>query len=45
MQLLTVGKKGNSRADIQTMVDAYNNNPALTETIAIAEDDFQTTKK
>ena len=40
MQLLTVGKKGNSRADIQTMVDAYNNNPALTETIAIAEDDF-----
>ena len=42
MQLLTVGKKGNTRADIQTMVDAYNNNPALTQTIAIAEDDFST---
>lgn len=40
MQLLTVGKIGSARADIQTMVDAYNNNPALTETIAMAEDDF-----
>ncbi|HKM92067.1 MAG TPA: bifunctional UDP-sugar hydrolase/5'-nucleotidase [Prolixibacteraceae bacterium] len=40
MQLLTVGKKGNTRADIQTMVDGYNNNPALTETIAIAEDEL-----
>ena len=40
MELLIVGKKGNTRADIQEMVDAYNNNPALTETIAIAEDDF-----
>ena len=40
MQLLTVGNKGSTRADIQTMVDAYNNNPALTETIATAEDDF-----
>ena len=42
MQLLTVGKKGNTRADIQKMVDGYNNNPGLTETIAIAEDDFST---
>ena len=42
MQLLTVGQKGNSRADIQAMVDGYNNNPALTEIIAIAEDDFST---
>jgi 5'-nucleotidase len=42
MQLLTVGNNGNTRADIQTMVDAYNNNPALTQTIAIAEDDFST---
>ena len=42
MELLTVGKKGSSRADIQKMVDAYNNNPALTETIAVAEDDFST---
>ena len=40
MQLLTVGNKGNTRADIQVMVDGYNNNPALTGTIAIAEDDF-----
>ncbi len=40
MELLTVGKEGNIRADIQEMVDDYNNNPALTETIAIAEDDF-----
>ena len=40
MQLLTVGNKGNARADIQLMVDGYNNNPALTQTIAIAEDDF-----
>ncbi|HHX35234.1 MAG TPA: bifunctional metallophosphatase/5'-nucleotidase [Gammaproteobacteria bacterium] len=40
MQLLTVGREGDSRADIQAMVDAYNNNPALTETIAVAEDDF-----
>ena len=42
MELLTVGQKGNSRSDIQVMVDAYNNNSALTETIAIAEDDFST---
>ena len=42
MQLLTVGKKGSTRADIQVMVDTYNNNPAMTETIAIAEDDFST---
>lgn len=40
MQLLTVGNEGESRADIQTMVDNYNNNPALTETIAVAADDF-----
>lgn len=40
MSLLAIGKKGNSRADIQEMVEAYNNNPALTKTIAIAEDDF-----
>ncbi len=42
MQLLPVGRKGNTRADIQKMVDGYNNNPGLTETIAIAEDDFST---
>lgn len=42
MQLLTVGKTGNTRSDIQVMVDNYNNNPALTETIAIAEDQFST---
>ncbi|MDD2412486.1 MAG: bifunctional UDP-sugar hydrolase/5'-nucleotidase [Bacteroidales bacterium] len=42
MHLLTVGKEGSKRADIQKMVDAYNNNPALTETIAVAEDDFST---
>jgi 5'-nucleotidase len=42
MKLLTVGKKGSIRADIQNMVDHYNSNPALTETIAIAEDDFST---
>jgi len=40
MQLLTVGSTGNTRADIQDMVDTYNSNPALTETIAIAEDYF-----
>ena len=40
MQLLNVGKNGNSRSDIQAMVDVYNNNPALTEIIATAEDDF-----
>src|SRR5690606_7237185 len=42
MELLTVGKIGGTRADIQDMVDVYNNNPALTETIAIAADDFST---
>ena len=42
MKLITVGKEGNSRSDIQEMVDAYNNNTTLTETIAIAEDDFST---
>lgn len=42
MQLLDVGSKGNSRADIQAMVDTYNSNPAMTETVAIAEDDFST---
>lgn len=42
MELLTVGNKGNVRDDIQEMVDVYNNNPAMTETIAIAEDDFLT---
>jgi 5'-nucleotidase len=40
MELLNVGGKGNTRADIQAMVDGYNNNPALTEIIATAEDDF-----
>ncbi len=40
MQLLTVGNSGSTRADIQQMVDVYNNNPALSETIAIAADDF-----
>lgn len=40
MQLLTVGKNENKSPDIQAMVDSYNNNPALTETIATAEDDF-----
>ena len=40
MQLLTVGKKGSTRPDIQAMVDTYNNNPAMTETIATSEDDF-----
>lgn len=42
MQLLTVGKAGPTRADIQDRVDGYNNNPALTETIAMAADDFST---
>ena len=40
MQLLSVGREGNTRADIQAMVDTYNNNPVMTEIIAIAEDDF-----
>jgi 5'-nucleotidase len=40
MELLTVGNEGNIRTDIQEIVDIYNNNPAMTETIAIAEDDF-----
>ncbi len=40
MELLTVGKEGNIRTDIQEIVDIYNNNPAMTETIAIAEDNF-----
>lgn len=39
-QLLTVAKDGETRADIQAVVDGYNTNPALTETIALAEDDF-----
>lgn len=42
MQLLTVGKKGDSRADVKEMVDAYNNNPSLNQTIATAQDDFST---
>ena len=45
MDLLTVGNKGNTRSDIQAMVDTYNNNPAMTETVAIAEDDFSTKKE
>ncbi len=40
MQLLTIGETGPTRADIKDRVDAYNNNPALIETIAIAADDF-----
>ena len=42
MDLISVGNEGNSSGDIQIMVDAYNNNPILHETIAIAEDDFST---
>lgn len=42
MQLLTVGKTGSTRADVQEMVDVYNNNLAVTETIAMAADDFST---
>lgn len=45
MQLLTVGKEGDSRADIQAKVDAYNNNPVLTQTIAIATDDFSSAEE
>ncbi len=45
MQLLTVGKKGNTRPDIQAKVDKYNSNPAMTEVVAIAEDDFSTKKE
>ena len=45
MDLLTVGNKGNSRSDIQAMVDTYNNNPAMTKTVAIAEDDFSTKRE
>lgn len=40
MKLLPVGNKGNERADIRAMVDAYNNNPALKEKIAVAQADF-----
>ena len=40
MQLLTVGSKGNTRPDIQAKVDTYNSNPAMTQTVAIAQDDF-----
>lgn len=40
MQLFTIDKKGNSSPAIQAMVDSYNNNPAMTQTVAIAEDDF-----
>ncbi len=42
MDLLTVGNKGNSRPDIQAMVDTYNSNPAMTKTVATADDDFST---
>ena len=42
MQLLDVGKKGNTNPAIQAKVDAYNSNPAMTKTVAIAEDDFST---
>ena len=45
MDLLTVGNIGNTRPDIQAMVDTYNNNPAMTETVAIAEDDFSTKRE
>ena len=45
MQLLTVGKKGNTRPDIQAKVDKYNSNPAMTEVVAIAEDNFSTKKE
>lgn len=40
MQLLTVGEKGNERADIRAMVDKFNNNPVMQEKIAEAQDDF-----
>ena len=45
MDLLTVGNKGNFSPEIQAMVDTYNNNPAMTKTVAIAEDDFSTKKE
>lgn len=40
MQLLTVGNGGSKHTDIQEKVDKFNDNPTLTEQIAIAEDDF-----
>ena len=40
MQLLSVGRKGNISPAIQTMVDNFNSNPAMTKIVAIAEDDF-----
>ena len=45
MQLLTVGKEGNTLPDIQAMVDTYKNNPAMTETVAIAQDEFSNTEE
>jgi len=40
MQLLTIGNKGKERSDIRDMVNKYNNNPSLSETIAEATADF-----
>ena len=45
MELLDVGKKGNRSAEVQKMVDGYNDNPRLNEPIATANDDFTSTEE
>lgn len=45
MQLITVGNDGSKRADIQEMVDKFNDNPVLNEKIAEAAADFRTNEE
>lgn len=45
MKLLDVGKKGNRSAEVQKMVDGYNDNPRLNEPIATASDDFASSEE
>lgn len=45
MELLSIDKTGSARADIQEMVNTYQHNPVLTETIATATDNFSSTEE
>ena len=40
MELIPVGKRGNTRHDLKEMVDKYNNAPELKQVIATTEEEF-----
>lgn len=40
MELLSIGRQGNERADIRAMVDSFNDNPVLNTPLAFTDDEL-----